>query len=157
MRKAILMSCCAIAALASCSTGGSQPWPGAGPPNPKQIGVGVAGGAIQIEPITTVAAANGAVLWELDQAAAANFRFPTDGARFDYPAPNAPKICRSTPDPKEAFDLPNCKPTANGKHFVCPRKPNHLPGACYKYTVTLQRTSPGVGVPPKDPWIMNEE
>jgi hypothetical protein len=153
MKRAILLSCLALAGLASCSIVESQTKSGAAPSNPKQIAVGVAGGGIQVQELTTVAASNGALIWELDSATAANFRFPADGVRFEYPAPNAPKICRSTPDPKAAFD--NCRPIANGARFECSKK-GHVSGTCYKYTVTLQRTTPGTGVPPKDPWIANE-
>lgn len=153
MRRAILLSCLTLAGLAPCSMVASQTKSGVASLNPKQIPVGVSGGGIQVQELTTAAASNGALIWELDSATAANFRFPDDGIRFEYPAPNAPKICRSAPDPKAAID--NCRPIANGARFECSKK-GHVQGACYKYTVTLQRTTPGTGVPPKDPWIVSE-
>jgi hypothetical protein len=149
-----IMSLVALLALTSCSL--FEPSrSGVAPPNPKQVAVGVQSGQIQVAEVTTVAASNGAALWVLDNSAA-DYKFPDNGIAFDYPAPGAPKICRSTPDPKEAFDLSKCKSIDNGRRFVCPKKPNHVSGACYKYTVRLVRTAPGVEPPPKDPWIMCE-
>lgn len=153
MKRAILLSCLALGGMASTSIVESQTKSGASPSNPKQIAVGVAGGAIQVPESTTVAASNGALIWVLDSATAANFSFPANGVRFEFPAPNAPTTCRSTPDPRAAID--NCRPIANGARFECSKK-GHVQGACYKYTVTLQRTTPGIGVPPKDPWIVSE-
>lgn len=155
MRRTLtITSLVVLLTLASCSL--FEPSKsGLAPPNPKQVGVGVQNGQIQVAEVTTIAARNGAALWVLDNSAA-DYKFPANGISFDYPAAGAPKVCRSTPDPKEAFDLSECKSIDNGRRFVCPKKANHVSGACYKYTVRLVRSAPGSDPPPKDPWIMCE-
>jgi len=101
-------------------------------------------------------ASNGAVLWDLAPSAW-GYKFADGGIRFEFPAPSMPSDCKSTPNPVEFFDLPQCVPAANGRQFVCPRRSNHLPGACFKYTVKLQPQAGSPSVPDKDPWIMSEE
>jgi hypothetical protein len=158
VRKSTVLLCASVVALASCSTPWPWPWESghAVPANPRKVLVSVVNGQIRVDQETAVLRAdNGAMLWDLGPSAW-GYKFPAAGIRFEFPAPGAPPECRSTPNPAEFFDLPQCIPAANGRQFVCPKRANHLPGACFKYTVKLEPQSGSRAVPEKDPWIMQD-
>jgi len=159
VRKSTVILCASVIALASCSTPWTWPWePGQGavPANPRKVLVGVVSGQIRVDQETAILGAdNRAVLWDLAPSAW-GYRFAEGGIRFDYPAPGMPSDCKSTPNPTEFFDLRQCVPAANGRQFVCPKRDNHLPGACFKYTVKLQPQGESPAVPDKDPWIKHQ-
>ncbi len=157
MRKSTVLLCMAAACLASCSSPWPWPWESTekGPANPRKVLVGIVQGQIQVDQETAIVRADtGAVVWDLAPSAW-GYRFADGGIRFEYPAPGAPAECKSTPDPAESFELRQCLPTAKGRQFVCPTRPNHIPGACFKYTVRLEPLAGSPAVPEKDPWIKN--
>lgn len=160
----------AVALLASCAT---TTWPilERFAPAEKQVDVNVGpewgwiGGkhVIKVQPeLLRVRASAGKVIWVLGaDAANAGYRFGAAGITFEFPAPDKPWSCRSTPDPRQAFDLGQCGPLAGGRLFECPRAGRHEAGACFKYTVRLQAGTDRDGarpppVEPKDPWILSE-
>jgi hypothetical protein len=158
VRKSTVLLCASAIALASCSTPTTWPWESAaaGPANPRKVLVSVVNGEIRVDQETAILRSNnGAMLWDLAPSAW-GYRFPSGGIRFEFPTPTKPSDCRSTPNPVEFFDLPQCVPAANGRQFVCPTRGNHLPGACFKYTVKLEPVGSSPSVPDKDPWILNE-
>lgn len=137
-------------------------------PKEKQIDVNVGpewgwfGGkhVIKVPDEVRVRGGTGKIVWVLGaDAANAGYRFGPEGIRFDYPAPGAPASCRSTLQPRDAF--PKCQPRDDGRGFECSRGGKHTPGACFKYTISLQAVADSDGarppeVPPKDPWIVSE-
>jgi len=158
VRKSTVLLCTSVLALASCSTPWTWPWEAtaAAPPNPRKVLVSIHKGEILVDqPTAVLRANNGAMLWDLAPSAW-GYRFAAGGIRFEHPAPGAPSDCKSTPDPAEFFELRQCVPAANGKQFVCPRKGNHLVGACFKYTVKLEPVGSSPAVPDKDPWIFSQ-
>lgn len=157
MRTSTVLLCASVIALASCSTPWTWPWESGAvaPKSPRKVLVSVVNGEIRVDQETAILRAdNGAMLWDLAPSAW-GYKFAEGGIWFEYPAPGMPSDCSSTPNPVEFFDLRQCVPTANGRQFVCPRKGNHLVGACFKYTVKLQPQGSSPAVPDKDPWIKN--
>jgi hypothetical protein len=149
VRKSTVLLCASVLALASCSTPWTWPWESGRtvPANPRKVLVSVVNGEIRVDQETAVLRANnGAMLWDLGPSAW-GYKFPAGGIRFEFPAPGMPSECRSTPNPAEFFDLPQCVPSANGRQFVCPKRDNHLRGACFKYTVKLEPLSGSQAVP----------
>jgi hypothetical protein len=157
VRKSTILLCASVIALASCSTPSTWPWESAGaaPANPRKVLVSVVGGEIRVDQETAIVYRDtGAVIWDLAPSAW-GYRLAEGGIRFEFPTPGMPSDCKSSPNPVEFFELPRCVPAANGKQFVCPTRGNHLPGACFKYTVKLEPLSGSPGIPEKDPWIRN--
>jgi len=158
VRKSTVLMCVSTLALASCSTIWTWPWESgpAGPANPRKILVSVADGQIRVDQETSVVrTGNDAVLWDLAPSAWRH-RLGSGAIRFQSPAAGAPTECRSTPDPAELFDLTQCKPSANGKQFACPKRDNHQPGACFRYTLTLEPLAGSTAVPATDRWLISE-
>lgn len=157
MRKSTALLCASVIGLASCSTPWTWPWEptAAAPPNPRKILVSVVNGEIRVDQETAVVYRDtGAVIWDLAPSAR-GYKFADGGIRFEFPAPRMPSDCKNTPDPAESFDLKQCLPAANGKQFVCPRRSNHSPRACFKYSIKLAPLEGSPAVPEKDPWILN--
>jgi hypothetical protein len=158
VRKSTVLLCLSAIALASCSTPTTWPWESghAAPANPRKVLVSVVNGQMRVDQETAILRSdNGAMLWDLAPSAW-GYRFGDGGIRFEYPAPGMPSDCRTTPNPAEFFDLPRCVSAADGRQFVCPTRGNHLPGACFKYTVKLEPVGSSPAMPDKDPWIMSE-
>ena len=158
MRTSTVLLCASAIALASCSTPTTWPWEsaGAGPAKPRKVLVSVVNGQIRVDQETAIVYRNtGAVIWDLAPSAW-GYRLAEGGIRFEYPAPGMPSDCKTTPNPGEFFDLPQCIPAANGRQFVCPRKDSHLPKACFKYTVKLEPVGSSPAIPDKDPWIISD-
>jgi len=154
MKKSKLLSCLALATLASGSLLAPPPSNGQSPASDKTIQVLVQGGVIRVpDDPARVLASNGVVKWVFGTGTS-GYVFPNNGITFEYPPPTPlPAGCASAPDPAKVFH--GCGPRLNGSTFQCSRG-GHAVGACFKYSVKLQPLPGSPSVPDKDPWIMNE-
>lgn len=121
-------------------------------PETKYIGVTVVGGlpVVSEEPALASIQRN-KITWELDDSAwFAGYFFRSDGITQGSGAVAPPSGCRVEKF-NDAFE--RCDTKKAGRELTCHRIKNvFVPGACYKYAVTLWKNGKIV----LDPWIKNE-